>query len=388
MRVLLTCRPLAGHYRPMLPLARAFARAGHEVAFASGQAIAGEAEADGFTAFRAGLDADSREQLARAFPEWGSLPPSQIRTFVFTELFVRIELGPRADDLVTIVEGWRPQLLVHDVAEFAAPLVATRFGIPYADHSYGPVVLTDIVRAAGEAAAPLWRTRGLSPAEFGGLYRHLYLDVCPPGLQVEHALPADVQGIRSFESIPSAATKPAWLEAMPGLPIVYATLGTVYNKNLDVFRTVIEGLRGEALNIVVTVGRQNDPAVLGRQPANVRVHRFVPQESLLPHCAAAVTHGGAGSTLGALASGLPVLVIPQGADQFYNAERVVAAGAGIALMPDQLTAESAREAVRELLGDDAFRSAAQRIKQEFESMPDAMQAVAALERLVARQAHG
>lgn len=367
----------------MLPLARALAGAGHEVAFASGGAIAREAEADGFTAFRAGLDADSREQLARRFPDYGSLPPSQIRTFVFTELFVRIELGPRADDLMAIVEDWGPQLLVHEVAEFAAPLVATAFGIPYADHSFGPVVLPDIVRAAGEAAAPLWRARGLPPAEDGGLYRHLYLDVCPASLQVGRALPADVQCIRSVESTPSAATRPAWLEAMPGLPIVYVTLGTVYNKKLDVFLNVIEGLRGEALNLVVTVGRQNDPALLGPQPANVQLHRFVPQESLLPHCAAVVLHGGAGSLLGALASGLPVLVIPQGADQFYNAERVVAAGAGIALMPHELTAQSVREAVRAILGDDSFRSAAQRIQREFEAMPDATQAVVALERLVA-----
>ena len=59
-----------------------------------------------------------------------------------------------------------------------------------------------------------------------------------------------------------------------------------------------------------------------------------------PECTVAVTHGGAGSTMGALAFGLPLLLIPQGADQFFNTERVVAAGAGIGLLPGELSAGS------------------------------------------------
>ena len=53
-------------------------------------------------------------------------------------------------------------------------------------------------------------------------------------------------------------------------------------------------------------------------------------------------------------------------------------------MPDGLTPDSARDAVRVLLHDDTFRDAAQRIKNEFEAMPDPQQAVATLERLIAR----
>ena len=151
------------------------------------------------------------------------------------------------------------------------------------------------------------------------------------------------------------------------------------------FQTLLNGLRDEALNIVVTVGKQNDPEMLGRQPSNVHVHQYVPQEQLLPHCAAVVTHGGAGSTLGALAFGLPLLVVPQGADHFYNADRVVAAGAAVQLMPDRLTADSARDAVRILLHDPTFRTAAHRIKNEIDAMPDPRQAVESLEQLTGRE---
>ena len=274
--------------------------------------------------------------------------------------------------------------MVHDVAEFAAPLVATVVGIPYVEHSYGPAIQNDVIRAAGEAAAPFWGSHGLAPHPLGGFYRYLYLDVCPPSLQVPEAVTGAVQGIRTVETQPPATQLP-WLDALRGLPIVYITLGTVYNHNLDVFRALLDGLRDEALNIVVTVGKQNDPAVLGPQPSNVHVHRYIPQELLLPHCAAVVTHGGAGSTLGALAFGLPLLIVPQGADQFYNAERVVAAGAAVQLMPDRLTADSARDAVRMLLHDDTFRTAAHRIKNEFDAMPDPRQAVETLERLTSRE---
>jgi len=369
----------------MLPLARALADAGHDVAFASGEPVAGEAETEGVTSFRAGLDMNSVEPLARRIRDRAaSLPASQVRHLLFAELFVRGELEPRANDLIDIVDQWAPDVVVHDVAEFAAPLVATMAGIPYVEHSYGPAIANDVIRAAGDAAAPSWSARGLAPHPLGGLYRYLYLDVCPTSLQVPGAVTGTVQAIRPVQAPPPAAQLP-WLEALPAAPIVYITLGTVYNRNRDVFSTLLDGLRDEPLNLIVTVGRQNDPALLDPQPSNVHVHRFIPQELLLPHCAAVVTHGGAGSTLGALAFGLPLLIVPQGADHFFNAERVTAAGAGLQLLPDRLTADSARDAVRMLLHDDTFRDAARRIENELAAMPDPHHAVEALERLTGRR---
>ena len=54
-------------------------------------------------------------------------------------------------------------------------------------------------------------------------------------------------------------------------------------------------------------------------------------------------------------------------------------------MPDRLTADSARDAVRTLLHDDKFQGAAHRIKNEFDAMPDPRQAVETLEQLTARE---
>ena len=99
---------------------------------------------------------------------------------MFRELFVNIELGPRAEDVMQIVEAWKPQIVVHEVAaEFAAGSVATAFGIPYADHSYGPFGAARCHPCCRRSRrSPLARD-GLEPDTLGGLYRNLYLDVAP-----------------------------------------------------------------------------------------------------------------------------------------------------------------------------------------------------------------
>ena len=152
------------------------------------------------------------------------------------------------------------------------------------------------------------------------------MDTCPPSLQnPEIEGLAAVQALRPAAAERSTDEPPAWLDRLGGMPIVYVTMGTIWNRDLDLFRHVIEAVRDEGVALVVTVGRQNDPAALGPQPDNVVVHRYVPQAVVLERCDAVIAHGGSGTTLGALAFGLPLLVIPQGADQYSNADQVVAA---------------------------------------------------------------
>ena len=101
------------------------------------------------------------------------------------------------------------------------------------------------------------------------------------------------------------------------------------------------------------------------------MRRYIPQAALLPHCHAAVIHGGAGTMLGALAAGVPLLCLPQGADQHGDADRVVAAGAGRKLLRDALTPVTVREAIAALLDESSYRLGAQRIAEEIAAMPTA-----------------
>ena len=382
MRVLFACRPLAGHFDPLLPLARAAQAAGHAVAFATGDPAVGRARAGGFEAFPAGPAESFRAEWAPRFPGFTDLVGDAMREFFFTEIFANLELVPRAIDLESVIAAWHPDVVVHEIAELAAPLVCTSLGLPYVDVGYGPLTPRQLLEAAGAAAAPHWRARGLDPHPLAGIYRYLYIDPCPPALQVPAIADVGVmQRLRPVSIDEPGTQRPAWFDDLPDRPTVYVTFGTIWNRDLSIFRIVVEALR-EHVNLIVTVGSPNDPAALGPQPGSVIVRQYIPQHEVLPWCAAAVIHGGSGSMLGALAHGVPLLVIPRGADQWTNAERIVAARAGLCLLREQVSADAVREQVIALLGDPAYANAAATIQAQIREMPSAAQAIVRIEELL------
>ena len=175
---------------------------------------------------------------------------------------------------------------------------------------------------------------------------------------------------------------PDWTTAIEGAPSIYFTLGTVFNhESGDLFARVLAGLRELPVNLLVTVGREIDPATLGPQPAHVRVERFVPQAEILPHVDLVVSHGGSGSVLGALAHGRPMVVLPIGADQPLNAERISALGVGRSLDAIEATPDDVREAAASVLADATYRESAGRLADEIAALPSPDVAVGLLERL-------
>ena len=381
-RILFTCRPLSGHFDPLLPLADAARDAGHLVAFASGDPVVGRARDAGYLAFEAGPAESFRAEWAPRFPHFRTLVGDAQREFFFTEIFANLELAPRAIDLEPIMSAWRPRLVVHEVAELAAPLVSTSLGIPYVDVGYGALVPRALLMSAGAAAAPHWRARHLEPHPLAGLLRHLYIDPCPPALQIpEIADVAVVQQLRPIVAHEHVDERPEWLRDLPHDQTVYVTLGTIWNTDIDVFRLVLEALR-DRVNLIITIGRQNQPEMFGPQPAGVIIRSFIPQDELLPWCDAAVVHGGSGTMLGALAHGVPLLVLPQGADQWNNAERVAAAGAGRRLLRDEVTVDAIQDGITAILTDPSYRHAATKVQGQIRAMPSASEALARIEELI------
>jgi calicheamicin 3'-O-methyl-rhamnosyltransferase len=113
----------------------------------------------------------------------------------------------------------------------------------------------------------------------------------------------------------------------------------------------------------------------------VVVERFVPQDLVLSRCSLAVIHGGSGSVLGALQHGVPMVVVPLGADQFENAAAVERAGAGVVVIPDRLSVDTIADAAARSLTDDDQRKAATRIAAELSAMPVATDVVPRIEQL-------
>jgi UDP:flavonoid glycosyltransferase YjiC (YdhE family) len=282
----------------------------------------------------------------------------------------------RAADLLPLCADRKPDLLVCEELDFGAMIVAERLALPHA---------TVLVIAAGGfvrpafVAGPLDEVRaehGLPPdPELAMLSRHLVLSPFAPSYRdPEFPLPATAHSLRL--ATPAAARRNA-------TPTVYFTLGTIYNmESGDLFQRVLAGLRDLPFDVVVTVGRDLDPVEFGLQPANVRIERFIPQASLLPHCDLVVSHGGSGSVVDALAHGLPMLLIPLGADQPLNATRCEALGVARALDAATATPNEVRDAVSHVLSDPSYRVRAERIRDEIAALPGPEFAVTLLEQLV------
>ena len=151
-------------------------------------------------------------------------------------------------------------------------------------------------------------------------------------------------------------------------------------------QTIIAGLRDAPINLIVTLGRDKDPADFGPQPANVHIERYIPQSLLLPHCDLMVMHGGSNSLLAALDVGLPLVVVPLIADQFFNAEVTQRLGLGQVVPREQLTPARIRAAVDEVLANPRYRQTAGRLRAEMHALPDQQYAVALVEQVAATHA--
>ena len=384
MRFLFTTQPGHGHFSPLVSLARAAGRAGHEVTFATSTSFGPTVEKAGFASLPAGLDWLEAD-IERSFPEITATTGMTVRQQVSWWLNnVWGDGVPRAmaDDLLGIIRRWGPDVVVHEQWELGAPLAAELLGVPYAMQAQG--LLMPAARwktLAGATLAQLRESVGLpADPELSWLHRHCYLDSIPPSFQIPYDLPVAYR-YRPVSPDRRAELSPTGVGEVPGRPTVYASMGTVFNRVGHVFEAILRGLRDEPVNLILVVGDSVDPAPFGPQPDHVRVERFVPQTAVLARCDAVITHGGYNTVGEALAEGLPMLTIPLGVDQPINAERCLALGVGLRLLPEEVTAGAVRAAVRQLLDDPGYRSNAQRIRREIESMPAIEGAVEQLEKL-------
>jgi UDP:flavonoid glycosyltransferase YjiC (YdhE family) len=345
MRLLFAFAGGQGHFDPLVPLARAAAAAGHDVAVAGRAEMLDAIRDRGFEAIEspgAALDPALRLPLARydaaneerALREWYAGTLARDRAVALTDLGA----------------AWRADAAVHDEVDLGARIAAERLGIPsasvlviVAERFLSPELMTERVVA-------LRSDHGLA----GAAPEQAVLSPFPRGLR-------DAPGAFAFR---------AWDVPRASGEAVYLTLGTVFNaESGDLFPRALAGVREVGAPVVATVGRQIDPAELGPQPAHVRVERWIDQAQVLPGCRAMVSHGGSGSVLGALAHGLPAVLLPIGADQPATAARAADLGTALVLDPVTATPGEIRDAVAEVLGDPSYARAAGNVAEEIRAMP-------------------
>ena len=288
------------------------------------------------------------------------------------------------------MSDWRPDVLVRDSTELTACVAAERAGIPHVVFQVAAPVPW-YIRAMSAPLNRLLASVGLRTALAADI---LYAISCSI-----HA--RSVCGIPTYPCHPrcipfaiqvsaNRAVKPSWVGRGIGRrPTVYATLGTVMNDRTDLLWAILNGLRGEPIDLILTVGRNGSPHDFGEQPPNVHIERYIPQNMLLPLCVLVVTHGGSGTMMDALSFGLPMVMIPISADQPVNAQLCSGLGVARVVTPWGAQRQSWRRTSvtprRRSCGTRAYRESAQRLRNEMEALPGLEYPVSLLETLAAKR---
>jgi UDP:flavonoid glycosyltransferase YjiC (YdhE family) len=372
VRVLVASTGGAGHFNPVVPFVEALVRRGDQVLIVVPPELRATVEAMG-RPFRVGA-APPRQEWDAIWDRVPTVSPQEMAVLVNRELFGRLCTAAMLPAIEKAFADWRPDLLLREPCEYASAIVADRRGIP---HAQVAVSQAEIESDSLDLVAPV-----LEPYR-GGIVERIsaapYLTRFPAALD-----PSPFADTRRFAEAQADRRRPLpeWWEGSDA-PLVYVTFGSVAGGlpvGAAAFRAALAAVDGLRARVLLTVGRATDVASLGRVPANVHIEAWVSQDDVLATAALVVCHGGSGTTFGALAAGVPLVMVPLFADQPANARAVARAGAGLVVMPgaggqDKMGAlepedvPRIRAAIESVLGNESIRAAASHIAAEMRAFP-------------------
>ncbi|MEV5322758.1 nucleotide disphospho-sugar-binding domain-containing protein [Nonomuraea sp. NPDC052634] len=385
MKVMIVVLPALGHLFPVVPLAWALRAAGHEVLVATSDGAVNAAIRAGLPVVDAAPGVDiaatvfgqgqgTKEERARTLRERGKKIAEAGATtpdLVF-ERFARV-CALMAGETLKAARDWRPDLVVYSRLQGAGLLVAAALGIPAVEHGFNFVAEPGFAGRYLPHLAETFDRNGVPRRE--------------PYVQPLHVAPPELM-IGGGEGWPvryvpynAGGELPPWLFEPARRPRVLVTLGTVVPKmaGLDGLAPLLAAAEETDAEFVLALGGQAEPGALGPLPANVREAAWLPLHAALARCAAIVHHGGSGTTLTALAAGVPQLVLPHGADQYINAGVVSGGGFGLSREPEA----AGQKELAELLDDGPIRAAARAVARRLRDLPPPAALVPRLEGLAA-----
>lgn len=362
-----------GHVNPSIEVIRELVARGHRVSYAIPAPFAEKIAETGATPviWNSTLPTDDEPEA------WGTELIDHLEPF----LADAVQALPQ---LATAFEGDEPDLVLHDVTSYPARVLAHRWGVPAVSLSPNLVAWTGYEEEVGE---PM--TAGLRATERGRAYYarfRAWLDengieedidpfvgrprrsivLIPRALQPHadrvdasvHTFVGACQGDRSASQ--GTWERPA---AAAGKKVLLVSLGSTFTKQPAFYRACVEAF-GDLpdWHVVLQIGKFTDEAELGALPANVEVHRWVPQLDILRRADAFVTHAGAGGSQEGLATATPMVAVPQAVDQFGNADMLQGLGVARHLPMEQADARTLREAVLALVGDPAVAARAEAVR--------------------------
>lgn len=362
-----------GHVNPSIEVIRELVARGHRVTYAIPPVFADKVAATGAEPVRYTSTLPSPDDDPEA---WGSTLLDNVEPF----LADAIQALPQ---LVKAYEGDEPDLVLHDIASYPARVLAHRWGVPAVSLSPNLVAWTGYEE---EVAEPMWAEP--RKTERGQAYYARFETWLAENGITQHPDPFAGRPARSLVLIPKAlqphadrvdetvhtfvgacqgdrAAQGEWQRPAGAEKVLLVSLGSSFTKQPAFYRECVEAF-GElpGWHVVLGIGKFVDPAELGEVPANVEVHQWVPQLSVLRQADAFITHAGAGGSQEGLATGTPMVAVPQAVDQFGNAGILQALGVARHVPMEEATARNLREAVLALAADSGVAGRLHEIQEQ------------------------
>jgi len=347
---------MAGHFGPVIPFVQALRGRGDEVLVAVPQARWEQARALGAALLL--LPDPPAEEVAEVWARFRAGQPASPDK----EIFAGLNTTAYLPALEQACREWAPDLVLHDAAEFAGAIAAHRQGIRHGQIAIG---LASIEGGALTNVSPVLDRYAAGIAEL--IRASPYLTRLPASLDPSPY--PDTRRVRTH-------ARQIRTEANETQPPVYVSFGTVVSSlpgASEVYRETLAALGNLPVRALLTTGGAGARLSLGAIPENVTVADWVDQDAMIAGASVVVCHGGAGTTFGALESGVPVVVVPFVADQPTNARIATAAGAGLTVVPGPDESGRLRErllrATETVLREPSFRHQASAIAQETAALP-------------------
>jgi len=390
--------PAHGHTNPTLPLVEQLRHRGHEVHYWSFGAFGPAIE-------RAGAIFHDCESL---YPfDYTRLDTNLFRLAAFILETTRIILPPLEEQVAAV----RPDFLMHDSLAPWGRGIAGRLRLPSACSvttfamnnlvvASAPTQVGNLLRMAPGALyrLPAYLRARRALRRDVGLHVPSILSVFsnPGPLNIVYTSRAVQPGAGTFgrhwrfvgATVSSHRERESWPpegHELPHRPLVYISLGTLFNEAPAFYRLCLDAFEGAPFDVLLAVGNKVDLAEIGHPPANVRIERFVPQIGVLKRAALFLTHAGMNSVHESLLAGVPMLLAPQAADQEWVAQRMARLGAGRILRIERLTAQGLRSAVEGALRDTSLQDRARALGETLRAAGGPPAAVDAIEAAISAQ---
>ena len=384
MKIGFICPNLPGHINPMTALARHLQERNHEVVFLYSPSANGlpcvpgdkdddmnanrpemsKLEGEGAIAFYCGVAAKETEAIFKSLPKMVETTGIEALILDPIQFFVELAAMKLRIPYITVATA-----LYLDYSGYTPP------GCFDWSHETTPEALVRNLEGITKCTRFFYNERTKAYAKEAGLKTDLdhpswvfselaYITQVPKEFDFENPLlPPQFRHTGPFHDGKGRPSVDFPWDRLTGEPLIYASMGTIMNGRVDVFRTIVAGVaKHKGTQLVLSIGDQLDPKQIGPVPGNAIIVNRVPQLELLKRTSVCITHAGLNTVLECLAQGVPQVAIPITFEQPGVAARVAAKKTGVTMPFEKLTSDHLSTLLDEVLNNAVYRENARKLQ--------------------------